>query len=414
MEGVKEKNSTLHLTGLCSDEGVHAHIDHLFALLEMVKNHGLENVFVHFISDGRDVPEKSAQEYVEMIENKFEELGVGKIATVCGRFYSMDRDNNWERTKKAYEMLTKSEGFKAGSATDAVQKAYERGDKTDYYIQPTVIVDEEDNPLTKVEDGDGFIFFNFRTDRPKQLTLAFISDDFNNFERDVRPDVNFVTMTEYEESFGPINAFEEKNIENDLGELLSQKGLNQLRLAETEKRAHVTYFFNGQRDDPYPGEERIIIPSAKVPSYDQKPEMSAYEIAEQAAKQISSGKFDFILINFANCDLVGHTADKEAIIKAVETVDECTGQVIDVALKNDYVVILTADHGSAEDKLYPDGRSKPAHSTNPVNFFVISGKSELQEIGLRNGGQKDVAPTILELMGLEKPEEMSGNSLIQK
>jgi len=403
MKHVKETDSKLHLTGLCSDAGVHAHINHLFALLEMARDHGLDKVFIHFISDGRDVSEKSAKRFVERIENKCSELGLGKIATVCGRFYSMDRDNNWERTKKAYDLLTKGEGFKTESAKEAIEKAYERGEKTDYYIQPTVIED------VKVEDNDGFIFYNFRTDRPKQLTKAFIAEDFDEFERDVHPDVHFVTMTKYQEDFGNINAFEMVEVDEDLGEVLSENGLQQLRLAETEKYAHVTYFFNCQRDDPYPGEERVMIPSAKVPSYDQKPEMSAYEIAQEAEKQISSGEFDFILINFANCDLVGHTADKEAIIKAIETVDECTGKVIDVALENDYVVVLTADHGSVEDKLYPDGRPKPSHSTNPVHFFVIG--KELKEIELKNGGQKDVAPTVLDLMGLEKPEEMTGDSL---
>ncbi len=406
MEKVKKNNSKLHITGLCSDAGVHAHINHLFALLKMAKNNDLDKVFIHFVSDGRDVPEKSAKKYVEMIEDKCSELSVGKIATVCGRFYSMDRDNNWERTKKAYDLLTKGEGFEANSAKEAIEKAYERGEKTDYYIKPTLIED------VKVENNDGFIFCNFRTDRPKQLTKAFIAEEFNEFERDVYPDVHFVTMTEYEEDFGDINAFEEVEIDGDLGEVLSENGLKQLRLAETEKYAHVTYFFNCQRDEPYPGEERIMIPSAKVPSYDQKPEMSAYEIAGEAEKQISSGKFDFILINFANCDLVGHTADKQAIIKAIENVDECTGKVIGVALENDYVVVLTADHGSVEDKLYPDGTPKPSHSTNPVNFFVIGGG--LKGIELKDSGQKDVAPTVLGLMGLDKPEEMSGESLISE
>lgn len=407
LEHVKKNDSKLHLTGLCSDAGVHAHINHLFALLEMAKSHGLDKVFIHFISDGRDVPEKSAKKYVKMIETKCSELGMGEIVTVAGRFYSMDRDNNWERTKKAYDLLTKGEGFEAESATDAIEKAYERGDKTDYYIQPTVIKD------VKVKNNDGFIFCNFRTDRPKQLTKAFISEEFDEFERDVHPKVHFVTMTEYEEDFGNINAFDEVEIDDDLGEILSEKGLKQLRLAETEKYAHVTYFFNCQQDDPYPGEERVMIPSAKVSSYDQKPEMSAYGIAEEAEKQISSGKFDFILINFANCDLVGHTADKKAIIKAIETVDECTGKVIDFALKNDYVVVLTADHGSVEDKLYPDGKPKPSHSTNPVHFFVIGNEPKLQGIKLENGGQKDVAPTILYLMGIKRPEKMSGESLIR-
>ncbi|MBL7169595.1 MAG: 2,3-bisphosphoglycerate-independent phosphoglycerate mutase [Candidatus Aenigmarchaeota archaeon] len=410
---VKRNKSTLHITGLCSDEGVHAHVNHLFALLELCKKYNLKEVFIHFIADGRDVPEKSAKKYIGMIENKCSELGLGKIATVIGRYYSMDRDNNWDRTKGAYDMLTKAEGFEAKSATEAVKMAYERGDKTDYYIQPTVIVNENGEPLAKIQDNDGFLFFNFRTDRPRQLTMAFIQDDFDKFNRDVHPKVDFVTMTEYSKSFGSINAFEKVQINNTLGKVLSENRLKQLRLAETEKYGHVTYFFNCQYEDPFMGEERLMIPSTKVPSYDLKPEMSAHEITEEAKKQISSRKFDFILINFANCDLVGHTANKKAIIKGVEVVDECTGKVIDVALKNDYVVVLTADHGSAEEKLYPNGKPKPAHSANPVNFFIITDSPELKGIKLKDGGQKDVAPTILDIMGIEKPKEMTGESLIQ-
>jgi 2,3-bisphosphoglycerate-independent phosphoglycerate mutase len=261
MKHVKEVDSKLHLAGLCSDAGVHAHINHLFALLEMARNQGLDKVFIHFIADGRDVAEKSAKKYVDMIEEKCSELDLGKIATVCGRFYFMDRDNNWERTKKAYDLLTKGEAFQAKTATEAIEKAYERGDKTDYYIQPTVIEN------VKVQENDGFIFCNFRTDRPKQLTKAFIDEDFDEFKRDTHPDVYFVTMTEYEESFGDINAFEMVEVDEDLGEFLSENGLKQLRLAETEKYAHVTYFFNCQRNNPYLGEERLMIPSTKVPSY---------------------------------------------------------------------------------------------------------------------------------------------------
>ena len=404
----KENGSTLHLLGMCSDEGVHSHLNHLIALLKMAKENGVENVAIHFIADGRDVPEKSAAQYTKIIESKIKELGIGKIASIAGRYYSMDRDTNWDRTKKAYDLLTLGKGFKAKDTLDAIKQAYKRGDKTDYYIQPTAI-----GPVETVKDGDSVIFFNFRTDRPRQLTKAFISDKFSEFKREKRPKVLFTTMANYDNAFKCPAAFEEEKVENPLGEVLSKHGLKQLRVAETEKYGHVTYFFNSQIEKPYKGEERILIPSPKVPSYDQKPEMSAYEVAEAGAKEIESKKFDFVLINFANCDLVGHSAIKEAIIKCVGVVDECTGNVVKAGLANGYTVIVTADHGSAEDKLYSDGKVKPAHSKNPVNFILISKDGELQKAKLRNGGQKDVAPTILKIMGLEKPIEMTGESLIQ-
>ena len=411
MKKVKRNGKSLHLMGLCSDGGVHSHINHLFSLLEMCKRNGLKKVYIHFISDGRDVPERSALKYVRMIERRCSEIGIGRIATVCGRYYSMDRDKNWDRTKKAYEMLTLGEGFKVSSASEAVENAYKRGDKTDYYIQPTVIVEGGD-PVALIKDGDGLIFFNFRTDRPRQLTEAFVSKNFWGFERGVFPKIEVVTMTRYDENFGDVNAFEEPRVKNNLGEVLSKNGLRQMRIAETEKYAHVTYFFNSQVEKPYPGEERVMIPSPKVPSYDLKPEMSAKKVAREGVKQISTRKFDFILINFANCDLVGHSTKKRAIIKAIETVDECVGKVVRAALENGYTVVLTADHGSVEDKLYPNGEPKPSHSKNPVNFFIISGEERLKKIMLKDGEMKDAAPTILELMGIKKPREMSGRSLI--
>ncbi|MBD3354478.1 2,3-bisphosphoglycerate-independent phosphoglycerate mutase [Candidatus Woesearchaeota archaeon] len=400
---VKKKDSKLHLIGLCSDEGVHAHVKHLFALLEMAKKKKIENVYIHFFADGRDVPEKSAKKYIKQIKNKG-----GKIATVVGRYYSMDRDNNWKRTKKAYDLLVDGKGFDAENAEKAVDNAYKRGEKTDYYIKPTV-VDKEG----LIEDGDGVIFFNFRTDRPRQLSHALYNKKFNKFKRKKIPKIKFVPFAPYDDRFESISVFEEEDIKKDLGEVLGKKGLKQLRLAETEKYAHVTYFFNGQDEKPNKGEERKMIQSPKVPSYDQKPEMSAYEIAEEAEKQIKKKKFDFILLNFANCDLVGHSAVKKAIIKCVEVVDECQGKVIDSALNNDYVVLLTADHGSAEEKLYLDGKPKPSHSCNPVNFFVISDDEKLKKAKLKRGGQKDVAPTVLDIMGIDKPKEMTGKSLIK-
>ena len=402
----KKNKSSLHLIGMCSDEGVHSHISHLFALLKMAKKAKVKT-FVHFISDGRDVPEKSAKKYIDIIEKK-----QGKIATIIGRYYAMDRDNNWNRTKKAYDLMVNGKGFKAKSAEEAVNIAYKRGDKTDYYIQPTVILDKNNKPIAIINDKDAAIFFNFRTDRPRQLSHALFDKKFNRFKRKNHPKIKFITMTPYDEDFLKISAYLEEKVKNNLGIIIAKRGLKQLRLAETEKYAHVTYFFNSQIEEPNKNERRILIPSPKVPSYDLKPEMSAYRIAEEAEKQIKSKKFDFIVINFANCDLVGHSAVKKAIIKCVEVVDECVGKVINAALKNDCVTILTADHGSAEEKLYPNGMPKPAHSTNPVNFFVISDDPKLKKIKLIKGGQCDVAPTILDIMGIKKPKEMTGKSLI--
>jgi 2,3-bisphosphoglycerate-independent phosphoglycerate mutase len=407
MEQAKKKGSALHLIGLCSDEGVHAHTNHLFALLGMAKKEGLEKVFVHFFADGRDVPEKSAKKYVEEIESAAKRIGVGKIASIVGRYFAMDRDNNWDRTKKAYDLLTLGEGFKAKSALKAVEQAYARGDKTDYYIQPTVVEGFE-----PIKDKDSVIFFNFRTDRPRQLTKAFISKNFKGFERQKQPKAFFATMTEFDKTFDCPFAFGEKKVKNNLGEVLSKRGIRQLRIAETEKYAHVTYFFNSQVEKPFKGEKRILVPSPKVPSYDSKPEMAAFGVRDEAIKQIGTKKFGFILANFANCDLVGHSAVKEAIIKCVEVVDDCVGALARKALEKKYTIIITADHGSAEDKLYADGRPKPAHSCNPVPFILVSQEERLRKAVLRNGGQKDVAPTILELLKIKKPKEMTGNSLI--
>lgn len=414
MEYAKKNKSKLHLLGMCSDEGVHSHTNHLFALLEMARKQGLTEIYIHFFADGRDVPEKSAKMYVKMVEDAIARIGVGKIASVIGRYYSMDRDTNWDRTKKAYDLLTKGEGHGAKSATEAVDLAYERGEKTDYYIEPTVIVDGSGKPLAKVEDRDSAIFFNFRTDRPRQLTKAFVASDFSEFKRDVRPKILFTGMAEYDRTLKCPAAFKETLVKNNLADVLSENGLKQMRIAETEKYGHVTYFFNSQRETAVSGEERILIPSSKVSSYDQKPEMSAYEIADEAIAQIAKNKYDFVLVNFANCDLVGHSAVKYAIIRCVEVVDECSGRIVKAGLENGYVVIVTGDHGSAEDKLYPDGKVKPAHSCNPVPFILVSSDKGLMNVKLESGGQKDVAPTILDIMGLKKPKEMTGESLIER
>ncbi len=408
----KKKKSSLHLIGMCSDEGVHSHTNHLIALLKMAKKRKVENVFIHFIADGRDVPEKSAKKYIELIEKECKKLGIGKIATVVGRYYAMDRDNNWNRTKKAYDLLTLGKGFKAKNPKEAINIAYKRGDKTDYYIQPTVIVGKDKKPSSLIKNKDSVIFFNFRTDRPRQITSAFISNKFDKFNRKIKPKILFTAMTRYDKKFRCPFAFKEETVKNNLGEILAKHNLKQLRIAETEKYAHVTYFFNSQEEKPNKNEKRIMIPSPKVPSYDLKPEMSAFGIAKELEKQILKGTYDFILVNFANCDLVGHSAVKKAIIKAVETVDKCVERIVKIGLENDYTLILTADHGSAEDKLYPDGKPKPSHSTNPIPFMIVSSDKKLRKIKLKKGGQKDVAPTILKLMGIKKPKEMTGKSLI--
>jgi 2,3-bisphosphoglycerate-independent phosphoglycerate mutase len=408
MEFARKKNSALHLMGLCSDEGVHAHINHLIALLKMARKFRLKDICIHFFADGRDVPERSAKKYVRMIEK----VKIGRIASVVGRYYAMDRDKNWGRTKKAYELLTLGKGFIAGSALEAIDMAYSRGDKTDYYIQPTIIADNNKTPTIK--SNDAVIFFNFRTDRPRQLTQSFIFKNFTEFERKVWPKTFFVTMTQYDKTFRCSFAFSEENIKNNLGSVLAKKGIRQLRLAETEKYAHVTYFFNSQIEKPYKNEDRIMVPSPKVPSYDLKPEMSAYKVCNEAIKQLKTKKYDFMVVNFANCDLVGHSAVKKAIIKCVEVVDECVGKIANSAIENGYVCIVTADHGSAEDKLYPNGKPKPAHSSNPVPFIIVSNDEELKKAWLRKGGQSDVAPTILDIMGIKKPKEMTGSTLIAK
>jgi len=416
MENAKAKNSRLHLMGLCSDEGVHAHVNHLLALLEMAKKEGLgkEQVFVHFFSDGRDVPEKSAEKYVKAIEEKCAKLGLGGIASVCGRFYSMDRDNNWERTQKAYELLTEGKGKTAKSALGAIQGAYEGNVKTDYYIEPTAIIGENGKPKAVVEDSDSVVFFNFRTDRVRQLTRALVAEKFNSFKRVKRPKIFFACFGSSDSGVKVETAFHETRVKSTFGEVVAKHGLKQLRVAETEKYAHVTYFFNAQVERPFDGEEREMIPSAKVPSYDLKPEMSVREIAESASAKISEGKFAFVLINFANGDLVGHSANIPAIVKGIEAMDKALGTVVEACLANGYAAIITADHGSAEEKLYSDGSPKPSHSTNRVPFIVVSNDKAVAGAKPAGGGQKDVAPTMLEIMGLPQPKEMTGKSLLSK
>lgn len=411
IENCKKNNSALHLSGLFSDAGIHSDINQLFALMKMAKENGLQKVFVHLVLDGRDVPEKSALDYLANLEEKIIEIGIGKVASVAGRFYTMDRDTNWDRTKAGYDVITQGKGFSANSAKEAIQNAYDRGDKTDYYVQPTVILENE-KPVAILTDNDSFVWFNFRTDRSRQITAMLNGLDFcpAEFQGTVHP--YFVGLCRYDENWNVRAAFIPENIKNNLGEILEKNNETQLRIAETEKYAHVTFFFDSQLEKTYKGEEKIMIPSPKVPSYDLQPEMSAYGVTEKVLENI--GLYDFILVNFANPDLVGHSGVFEAAKKACEVVDECVGKIVKKALSDDYYILVGADHGNAENMLYPNGTVDSSHGFNPVNFSLIGSKEDLAGIKLNDGGLKDVAPTILELMGLSKPPEMTGVSLITK
>lgn len=402
--------SSLHLMGLLSDGGVHSHITHLFALLELARRHRLDKVYVHCFLDGRDVPPDNAGEYVIQLEQRIKELNTGRIATVMGRYYAMDRDRRWERTDRAYRALKEGEGLKALSAAAAIKESYGRGE-TDEFVQPTIIEDGKGNPVATVKEGDAVIFFNFRPDRARQITRAFVDRDFNGFDRGAPLDsLYYVCMTQYDKTIEAPVAYRPQKLKNTLGEVLGSSGIKQLRLAETEKYAHVTFFFNGGVEPPNQGEERILIPSPKVATYDQKPEMSAYEVTEEFIAQLQFDTYQVIIMNYANPDMVGHTGDLQAAVKAVETVDKCLGRVVDATLGKKGVVIITADHGNAEHMRDEDGNPVTAHTTKPVPFILVG--EEYKTAVLRSGSLEDVAPTIIELIGLEKPKEMTGSSLI--
>lgn len=392
----RKNNSKFHIMGMISDEGVHSHINHLFTLLKFAKKEKLKNVYIHAITDGRDVPERSANKFIEQVNTQIKKLKIGKIATIVGRYYAMDRDTNWNRTKKAYDLYVNGKGIHESSAFQAIKNEYKRGIKTDYYIKP-ILLDKKG----LIEEKDSIAFFNYRTDRAKQITQMFT-------EKTTHP--YFVCFGPYSK-IAPV-LFEANKVKNNLSEYLAHMGKKQLRIAETEKYAHVTFFFNSQIKEPFKYENRIMIPSPKVPSYAQKPEMSARKVTETLLKELNK-KYDFIALNFANCDLVGHSGDFNATIKAVETVDKCSAKIIPEAIKKGYTVILTADHGNAEFKKYPDGSPCPAHSLNPVIFILIT-KDKIQLKQGKNLGLQDIAPTILEIMGLKKPKEMTGKSLLLK
>ncbi|URZ01713.1 2,3-bisphosphoglycerate-independent phosphoglycerate mutase [Clostridium felsineum] len=410
VNNVLENDSALHLMGLLSPGGVHSHTNHLKGLLKLAKAKNVKKVFVHAFLDGRDVPPASAKEFIEDIEAYMNEIGIGEIATVAGRYYAMDRDNRWEREELSYNAMVLAKGEEAESAIKAVDASY-HDNKTDEFVLPTVIV-KGGKPVGTIKDKDSVIFFNFRPDRARQITRAIAEDDFDGFKRD-KLNIEFVTMTEYDASFKGVDvAFGPESITNTLGEYVSKKGLNQLRIAETEKYAHVTFFFNGGVEKPNGNEDRALIPSPKVATYDLKPEMSAYEVTDELLKRLDQDKYDMVILNFANPDMVGHTGILEAAKKAVETVDECLGKIVDKVLKLDGTVFITADHGNSEQMIdYSNGKPMTAHTVNPVPFLYVSNHTEGKK--LNKGVLADIAPTMLKEMGLEKPEEMTGKSLIE-
>ncbi len=401
MDNCLKNGSSLHLYGLLSDGGVHSHIQHLFALLQMAKDKGLEKVYVHCFLDGRDVSPTSGKGFVQELCDKCAEIGVGKIATVMGRYYAMDRDKRWERVQMAYDAMVYGEGVHNADPVDAVAKSYANG-VTDEFVEP-VVCDSEGT----IGDNDSVIFFNFRPDRAREITRAIVDPEFDGFQREFFP-TTYVCNTEYDASMpNVLVAWPRVAVKNGLGEYLSSMGMTQLRIAETEKYAHVTFFFNGGVEKQYPGEDRVLVPSPKVATYDLQPEMSAFEVCDKCVERIESGAYDVIILNFANCDMVGHTGVLEAAVKAVETVDTCVGKVVEATLKMGGIAMITADHGNAEDMKQEDGSPMTAHTTNPVPFILCGAGSEL-----RTGRLADIAPTILDVLGLACPPEMDGRTLI--
>ncbi|HHY59360.1 MAG TPA: 2,3-bisphosphoglycerate-independent phosphoglycerate mutase [Clostridia bacterium] len=413
MEHVQAKGTRLHLMGLVSDGGVHSHLDHLYALLFMAKQAGIGQVFIHAFLDGRDVSPTSGLGYVKALEEKCREIGVGKIATVMGRYYAMDRDKRWERVERAYRAMVLGEGRKATLAQMAVEQSYEAG-ITDEFVEPAVIVDGEGKPLVTIEQDDAIICFNFRADRARQITRAFVDEDFAWFDRPkgFMP-VYYLCMTEYDITIKAPVAFGPQNLDNTLGQVLSKAGLRQLRIAETEKYAHVTFFFNGGVEAPNEGEDRILIPSPKVATYNLKPEMSAVEVTDRLLEELAKDLYQVVILNYANPDMVGHTGVLEAAVKAVETVDLCLGRVRQAVQAKGGAMIVTADHGNAE--MMVDGENggpHTAHTSSLVPFILVA--DDYRDVKLREGSLQDIAPTMLELIGLPKPAEMTGQSLIIK
>ena len=401
MDACLENDSALHLYGLLSDGGVHSTVEHVWALLKMASIKGLKRVYLHCFLDGRDVSPTSGADFIRAAQEKCAELGVGKIATVMGRYYAMDRDKRWDRLERAYDALVYGEGIENADPVAAVKASYAAG-VTDEFVEP-IVCDKEGT----ISDNDSIIFFNYRPDRAREITRAFVDPEFDGFKREFFP-VTYVCNTEYDATMPNVMvAFPRIRVENGLGEYLSKMGLTQLRIAETEKYAHVTFFFNGGVEAQYEGEDRVLVNSPKVATYDLQPEMSAYEVTEKCVERIESGNYDVVILNFANCDMVGHTGVYEAAVKAVETVDECVGKVVEATLKMGGIAMITADHGNAEQMAEADGSPMTAHTTNLVPFILCGAGSELRE-----GRLADIAPTILDVLGLNPPAEMDGKSLI--
>jgi 2,3-bisphosphoglycerate-independent phosphoglycerate mutase len=421
MDRATTDGRALHIMGLIGPGGVHSHQDHLVALVKMAKRRNVPNIYIHGWLDGRDTPPRSAAGFLGELETSLADVGAGRIVTVSGRYYAMDRDNRWERVEKAYDAITAGNGLRAASVKDAIEGAYARGEN-DEFVLPTNICGEGDEPVT-IKDGDSVIFFNFRPDRARELTRALTEPGFDGFGRGVvAANLYFVTMTEYDATLSHVRiAYPPETIVNTLGEYLSGLGLKQLRIAETEKYAHVTFFFNGGVEEPNPGEDRVLIPSPKVATYDLQPEMSAYLVTDRVCAEIASGKYDVVILNFANMDMVGHTGVMEAAIRAAEAVDSCVGRVVDAILDAGGQLLLTADHGNSDDMLTDDGEPITAHSTNPVPLIFVRGKGNGGDgdkgdgiVGLAGGGAlSDIAPTLLELTDIPAPEEMTGRSLIE-
>lgn len=413
MENAKKNDSALHIFGLLSDGGVHSHNTHMYGAIEMAKRFGLKKVYLHAFLDGRDTPPESAADYMQQMVDKMAEIGVGEVATISGRYYAMDRDNNWDREEKAYVAMTKGEGVIETDPVTAIKNSYANG-VTDEFMLPTVIT--KDGALaTTIQDGDSVVFCNFRPDRARQITRAFCADDFTGFNREKKLDLVFVCFTEYDVTIpNKLIAFKKVEVKNTFGEFLAANGMKQARIAETEKYAHVTFFFNGGVEEPNEGEDRILVDSPKyVPTYDKKPRMSAYTVCDEVCKAITSGKYDVIITNFANPDMVGHTGVLEAAIKAIEVIDECVGEVVEFIKEVDGQLFICADHGNAEQLIdYETGDPFTAHTTNPVPFILVNADPQYQ---LReNGVLADIVPTLIELMGMEQPKEMTGKSLLVK
>lgn len=412
VKNCKENNSDLHFFGLLSDGGVHSHNTHLYGLLELAKRNRLSNVYVHCFLDGRDTPPESGKDFAIALEQKMKEIGIGQIASVMGRYYAMDRDNNYDRVKIAYDAMTKGEGLTAANGPEAIQQSYDKGE-TDEFVKPTVIV-EGGKPLATIKDKDSVVFFNFRPDRAREITRSFCDDDFKGFDRGDRIDTTFVCFSDYDPTIpNKTVAFPKVAVNNTFGEWLAANGMTQARIAETEKYAHVTFFFNGGVEEPNEGEDRILVNSPKVATYDLKPEMSAYEVCDKLTEAIRSGNYDVIIINFANPDMVGHTGVEEAAIKAVEAVDECVGKAVEAIKEVDGTMFICADHGNAEQLVdYETGAPFTAHTTNSVPFILVNYD---EAYTLREGGcLADIIPTLIEIMGKEQPAEMTGKSLLIK